>query len=143
MLDRSDAAQTIRETLQQREAVAAHGCVVGVDHDLFEEGVDLRAQAREAAEDGDIVAGLQRVVGVVDGLLHRRVQIALGVFGEQRGVDRRRNRDVGFLQDIADALVGGGEGFGFRQLGEFADGFEAAVEVEEGAGGRVNPRARG
>ena len=37
----------------------------------------------------------------------------------------------GLAQDVADALVGGGEGFGFGQLGELADGLEAVVEVEQ------------
>ena len=123
MLDRGDAAEAVGESLQQGEAVAAYGCVVGVNHDLVEEGVHLRAQAREAAEYGHVVAGLQRVVGVGDGLLHRGVQVALGVFDEQGGVDRGRNGDVGFLQYVADTFVGGGEGFGFGKFGEFADGF--------------------
>lgn len=33
VFDRGDAAQAVRETLQQGETIAAHRCVVGVDHE--------------------------------------------------------------------------------------------------------------
>ncbi len=42
MFDRRDAAQTIGQPLQQGEAVAAHGCVVDVDHHAVEERIHLR-----------------------------------------------------------------------------------------------------
>ena len=75
--------------------------------------------------------GEQRI-GVGDGLFDHCMQCALRVVLELRRIDRIRNRDVGLLQDVADALVRGGQRLGIRQLREFADRLEAAVEVEEG-----------
>src|SRR5262245_34108093 len=48
VLDGGDAAEAVRQTLQQREAVVAHDRVVDVHHDLVEERIHLRTQARQA-----------------------------------------------------------------------------------------------
>ena len=84
MLDRGDAAQAIGQPLQQRQAVVAHRGVVDVHHHLVEERIDLRAQARQAAEHGDVVARLQRAsvsaIGRIDGI----AEIALGAASEKR-----------------------------------------------------------
>ncbi len=50
-------------------------------------------------------------MGVNDGkeLLDRRKQIVLRAICEQRPVDRGRSFASGFPEDVADALVGGGQ----------------------------------
>ena len=103
--------------------------VVDVDHHAVEERIDLRAQPREAAEHGDVVARARARGRCRRGRLDRFGQLAFGRLVEQRRIDRRRDLAVDLAQDVADALVGGGQRLGFRQLGELADGVEAAVEV--------------
>src|SRR6478672_12393753 len=56
MLDRRNAAQAIRQPLQQGQAVVAQGRVVDVDHHVVEERIDLRAQPRQVHQHVRIVA---------------------------------------------------------------------------------------
>ena len=60
VLDRGHAAEAIGQPLQQRQPVAAQRRVVGHHHHPVEERIDRRAQAREAAEHGDVVACVQQ-----------------------------------------------------------------------------------
>ena len=103
--------------------------VVDVDHHAVEERIDLRAQPREAAERGDVIAVRERVAGVAVRGLDRFGQRAFRRFLQQRRIDRRGDLAVDLAQDVVDALVGGGQRLGFRQRGEGADGVDAAVEV--------------
>src|SRR5690606_7906101 len=141
VLDGGDAAEAVGEALQEGEAVAADGGVVGVDHHLVEERVHLRAQAREPAEYRDVVALLERGGGGGGGGVHGLGEFALGVLGEQLRVDLLRDRALGLAQDVADALVGGGERLGFRQQRELGDRLQAAVEVGQGQSCRSGARA--
>ena len=114
MLDRSDAAQPIGQSPQQRQPVVADRGVVDVDHDLVEEGVDLRAQAGEAAEDGDVIALRQGIVRLGHGLRDGVGKFVLRTDRQQRTIHRIWNLVFGFPQDVPDALVGGSQCFGFR-----------------------------
>ena len=141
MFDGGDAAEPIGEALQQREAIVAQCQVVDVHHYTIEEGVDLRTQSGEMGEGVDVVAVGECVAGFgIDGF-DSFGEGAFGRFFQQCGIDGGGNVAVGFLEDVADALVGGGQRGGFRQRGEGADGVDAAVEVVERCGMFLGDRA--
>ena len=81
------------------------------------------AQSRQPPEHADVVARGQqrhryRAIAAVDGI----GQGVFGRLGQQCAIDLGGNDALDLAQDIADALVGGGERGGFGQLGEFGDG---------------------
>ncbi|ODU68824.1 MAG: glycine--tRNA ligase subunit beta, partial [Lautropia sp. SCN 66-9] len=74
---------------------------LGVVRMLIEKRLDLRAQFVDA-----------------------RGQCLLGGLGQQRPIDCVADEAIGLTQDVGDALVGGGQRLGFRQLAERAHRFE-------------------
>ena len=95
MLDRRHAAESIGQPLQQRQSIVAHGHVVDVDHHRVEERIDLRPQAGEATEHGDVVATRQRIVGVGHRLVDGVGAITVGKDTAFADVDELR----GFILD--------------------------------------------
>ena len=131
MLDRRDAAEAIAQALEQREAVVAYRGIVDVHHHAVEERIDLRAQAGEAAEHGDVVAAREQRVSLGNRRIDRGGEFALGVLDEPRWIDRARQLAFDLAQDVADALVGRGQRLRFGQARELGDGFQAGVEIRQ------------
>lgn len=94
--------------------VAAQLRILGVDHDGLEEGVDRGLEDRETAQHFFVAARFK--VGRRFGFDANElgVERLFGVFGEIGFRDVADFFVTGLLEDVADALVGGGERRGFR-----------------------------
>ncbi len=113
------------ERAQQREAVAAHSRIVGVDHYAVEDGIDRLAQRGEMDELLRVVSGFR---------VQRFGFFELGVkrlFGGALKAARLDGRGAvaSLLEDVAHAFIGHREIDGRRVRGETVRGLQAA-EVE-------------
>ena len=106
-------------------------CIVGIDHDAIEEGINRSTQRREGLQRLGVVAGDEGSVGLRHDIDERVVQGDFGSFLEQGVIDRRLDRVLDLFQDVADPLVGGGQRGGFRQRGKGTNGGQAFGNVAE------------
>jgi hypothetical protein len=109
------------------------------DHHRIEEGVHRRAQLREPAQGGGVLA-LRGGCG--DGVLqraHRVIEAHLRVLAQVLDVDAGGRSRGRLAQDVGDALVGGGEAGGLGQVEEPAERLQARIEVQR-RGGRGQHR---
>ena len=91
---------------------------------------DIRMPAPHEFQRGGVIARSEQRGEFGFELLHAARQFAFGGLKQQGIVDDGRQFAVHFLQDIADALVGGGQGFGLRQGEEGIDRLGAALEIQ-------------
>jgi hypothetical protein len=115
---------------QQAQPVQAQVGLLGIDHHAVEEGVDRLAQRGQRLQRAGVVAGFELARACGRDLLRGGVQRLLGVFLQQPLADVR----VGLgrlLQDVADALVGGGQRGRLGQRGEGAHGGQALGDVAQ------------
>src|SRR6476660_7435759 len=117
---------------QKADPVIAHSGVLVYHHDLVEKRVYRRLQGGERLERARVV---ERAVCLVD------TRTQLTERGRQDFLLRQHHKGwikvawhgLGLLQDVSDALVRGGEAFGFWKAREGAHGLElSGNEVETG-----------
>ena len=125
----------IAEARQQIQSRGADLWVVGVDDDIFKEGVDGRAQTRQRRHGPGKILGLDRHRRLRSGIGQRGDERGFGGFG--RGVMNARRGPVFLLENISGAFVtgeqvhavfGGDEGLERMDASEQADEIILAAE---------------
>ena len=113
--DFSNLVHDVVEALQKGLTRGAQGRILGVDHDVVEEAVDRAAKNGKCREHLLVFAGGEVLKGLGFDVVDGGEELLFSVFGKKGLVDDRRDFALDLLEDVADALVGGGQGFGFRR----------------------------
>mmetsp|Transcript_53307 Transcript_53307/g.125306 ORF Transcript_53307/g.125306 Transcript_53307/m.125306 type:complete len:392 (+) Transcript_53307:3874-5049(+) len=100
---------------EQCQPVGPQRRVFGIDHHAVEEGVDRGLERGQGLQRCGVVVLLEQAVSLRLHLGNRRGQGLLGSLGQQRRLNLGGQLAVDLLQDVADALVGGGQRRGLGQ----------------------------
>jgi len=120
---------------KQREPIAAQLRIVGHHHHVVKETVDRLASSGQCSECAGEVAGRQSLLDDRSQRLHARTQCAFGIFGKEGRIGGTGLSDFRLAQNVADALVCGG------QAGRLGQGCEGAYGLKPGRNLRQIVRA--
>src|SRR3569832_1837885 len=104
------------QLVQQRQTVGLEGGIVGVDHHIVEEGVDRGFEGSERLQRGCVIAHSKGLVCIASNGCNFGHQVFFSVLDAAYRIGLVAHFALGFLQDVTDTLVGGGERWGFRQI---------------------------
>ena len=129
------------ERREEREAVRAHAHVVGHHHHVFEESVDRAPQGGEPRQGFRITSRRDEPFNVLPERFDLGRKLALVCVGEEARIDARARLFARLLEDVRDALVGGGEPRRIGERQELGECAQAIVEVVGAMRGRVSSTA--
>src|SRR5512139_3468443 len=105
---------------QERQPVGFQGRIVGVDHHVIEEGVDRCLEGGKRLQRSGVIACFKSGIGTWCNLAERGKQRLFRFLYKTRRIGCVPYLALGLLQDVADALVGGGKAFRLGQCSKRA-----------------------